>query len=162
MIKMIKTHLPLQLHISASRNVENLRFNFRKNYGSGIKPKGGFWTSSFIKDDFFKSHWQKKLFESQWFDWNGKKFLVYPNKPIRIFVIDDFEDIVWLEKHGYSDDISWTIENHDNTSNKFNWNLISKDFDGLNVTIRMAYKFMIGWDVESTVWFKRAFKIKPY
>lgn len=125
-----------------------------------VKPHGGLWTSSYLGP--------KRI--SGWVEWcrvevpelaKGTLWLLEPDKSARIAVIDTYSDLdQLLSKYalvgGLLDDLGIRY---------LDYEAMALDFDGLHLTdrgqwaTRLSFPFnLYGWDCESTLWFRWAFK----
>lgn len=156
--------MPLQLHIGKWGRLprfEDLYIDYMEglNYGRRWKPNAGFWTSTFNKNSPDKSDWVRWV-KSEMPSWLGPAYLVYPERNLQVLSIEQVKDLKFMINEGLA---FYNAKKFDKpfinfTRNyEFDWNKIAYNYDGFHVSSRMIY-YMIDFDVESTVWFKKKFK----
>lgn len=120
-----------------------------------IKPRGGFWTSTYNKE-----------YGSEWIDWckenefstsstfNG--FILYIKEGVRVYKVDSEQDLMKL--------FSMYELRTELPIKALDFEKISKDYDGLHLTsrgqveTRLTYPYnLYGWDCECTLWFNWCF-----
>ena len=166
-------HIGTQIHITRFGKGKP---NIITPFGNSLhKPHGGMWTSTFNKKGMYKSEWHEFIMHNvpEWF---GSAWLVYPKNTLKIFDLASTNDIQWLIDDGYAVYDPQAYENQFehreyysdpytlfNRRYIINWDELGKKFDALHIPRYMTPRYMDGWDVESTVWFKDKFeKIERY
>lgn len=112
------------------------------------KPYGGFWTSTYID-----------LAGTPWSDW--LRFLQeahYAHDSVQsnlgyVYTVAEDAEILVLDEE---DDLASIIDDYGDTNGAFAWEEIARDYDAFHVTDN-GYRYMPGWDCESTVWFNPRF-----
>lgn len=129
---------------------------------SVLKPEGGVWTSTHLGNG-----------ESEWTQWcvgNGmdfwltdNKFLITINENARILTFDDKENVkMFIEKFT----TTVTVESMFGGTvdmRTVNWEEVANHFDGIHMTRKglsnvWSERFLGGWDMECSVWFRNVFK----
>lgn len=132
-----------------------------------VKPAGGFWTSTFTPQKQESSAWVEWCAsESQ--DWITKfGYVLEVLETARIYSIESVGDLEKLLRD--YDPVVWRSKNFELEDKYLNYELISKDFDGVHLTedgqwrTRMSKPGLYGWDCESTLWFRDVFgEVVPY
>jgi hypothetical protein len=165
---MILKHIGLQIHITKyGKSMPKLVEVIGKCTG---KPHGGLWTSTFNKNNIYKSEWHEYIIRSQ-VNWLGSAWLVYPEPKLKIFDVastDDINDLVYNGYAIYDKNASFEREylidpyTHFNMRYIIDWERLAEEYDAFHVPSYMAIRYMKDWDVESTVWFKPKFRIVRY
>lgn len=131
-----------------------------------VKPAGGFWTSTFTPDKSEFSAWVEWCLSesSDWITEFG--YVLEVLETARIYVIDNLVDLEKLLED--YEPLVWELKGMTWVDKYLNYELISKDFDGVHLTeegqwrTRMSKPGLYGWDCESTLWFRDVFgKILP-
>lgn len=147
-----------QLHVS-SKNELFTDITFC-NGAKSVKPRGGFWTSTF--NDEYLSDWVRWGLGEEFYSVDelskSTLFILYPKKDIRIYTIDSVADAKKLFD-------MYERESDDPYQRKLDFEKLAIDFDGINlteegqeVTRHSEPNSFYGWDCESTVWFRWCFK----
>jgi len=129
------------------------------------KPrKVGLWTSTYSKSK-----------GSGWIEWcvgehfhvpkaGTKMTLLKPDKDVRIYVIDTYEDLAALVKR-------YPLLNNSQPAflrfmESFDYRAMSKDYDAIHLTDNGQWKTrmsqphtLYGWDCETVYWFRMKFKV---
>lgn len=122
------------------------------------KPDGGLWTST-VRDDG-GSAWLDWCHANDWFGPDDRIWILEPENPVDLLVIDDARDLYSALAEYERDDVPEFVGR---VFSPFDWDALADDFDGFRVSERgqIATRFstpgLYGWDAESTVWFRWAF-----
>ena len=155
----------LQKHSGSKKFVDMFNENtFEKGRNKGSKPEMGvLWTSS-IRDDIDggKTDWEEFV-DSEQFDKPIKdSFVVAPEDDAKILSIESEDDLQFLqENYASSGPEDFVV---------IDWDAVSKDYDAVHVSEEAARELKLagvannsatldGWDVESTAWFRKKFKV---
>lgn len=138
------------------------KFQFVENMPQQYKPYGGFWTSSYIGENFGSEWVQINLKYDSILVPSSKKwssYLLYPSSQAKIYTIDSYDDLALLMKK-----FKQTFKFHrDYPSSKkyysLNFEKLSLYFDAIHITSKGIAEtknstpyHMDTWDVESTLW----------
>lgn len=157
--------LAKQIH-EGSKNPEDFIFKISSENSSDwfTKPNGGFWTSTY--NSLYGSEWIRWATSEEFRHPPFKCWLVYPNKDAKILHLKDADDwIRFTETYKVPDQrfppnhILHTLGQY-----KIQWEPIAESYDAVHITSECATggHFLHGlsnncWDVESTVWFRKAY-----
>lgn len=127
------------------------------------KPASGFWTSTARKmpDGSYTSDWYRFVQDRfpHWQTDYGYLFEIV-NSPL-VYDIDYAEHFWWWAQQNGKTKVERESPFGSESTMRFHfpWNELAKHFDGAHSSHpgRSMDEFTIGWDVESTVWFKTRF-----
>lgn len=139
--------------IEEFRPIENRHF---------VKPKGGLWTSTYLNE--FGSSWvQFCLSGYQIAISNKKPFLLTPSKDTRIYVVNSYNDLVYLMEN-YKQCHPSSDSYQQPTTHFIDFEEISLDYDAIHLTDEGQWETRLsqphnlyGWDVECTLWLNWSF-----
>lgn len=119
-----------------------------------MKPKGAFWTSTYIDGSSAWLGWCEYEQPDWIYDYN---FVLTVDPDANVYVIDTLEDLERLVgMYPYDGPISRYLTCID-------WAEMAKDYDGVQLTeegqwaTRYTTPGLNGWDCESTAWFRWVF-----
>ena len=135
-------------------------------YGTGFKPQNAIWTSTWTKDKSYMSEWHERMRDIAGFEQPQTEecFVLVPRKNLRIYEIDNRDNLVWLVNNYSLDGVP--LERR--TEGTLDWGKITKDFDAVHLTKRgqlatlSGIPNLWGWDVESTAWLRPAKTFEAY
>ena len=157
-----------QLHVSRIGATSILDIPPVENTNYKWKPRGGFWTSTFIPEGEFPSEWVEYAYYVG--GWGADAFLLTVNSNARIYTIDSLADLIELINK-YSREVpDYTYRGGYWNTHHVDWEKVSQDYDGVHLTSKGRGETRytepdIGdvWDSESTLWFRNVFtSITPY
>lgn len=151
-----------QLHTRQSKPRKENLIEVNNNRGF-IKPQGGFWTSTYDQQlrgsewvEAARDMWGENHPSQDTDNW----WVLEPEEDIRIFTVDDFEDLKELVKH-------YNYEVPEMVITMFallDFEKIAEKYDGIHLTsrgqaaTRLSHPSLYGWDCESTLWFRWCFR----
>lgn len=157
--------MPAQLSIGVGRLQRILPVQNRKT-GWRNKPRGGFWTSTFLPRGRFTSDWVCFLGEEA-LEEKRKHLLLQVKSSAKVFHIDSESDLTELIKK-YPDTAMMerqkSFMQYGSVDAPIDWESVSKVYDGVHLTEKGQHETrdsspydLSGWDAESTVWFRNVF-----
>jgi hypothetical protein len=150
-----------QLFISEHRPQKEL-FKSPSNGHHFIKPTGGMWTSSLI-DWEHGSDWVRWCLEEQFSHGSDNQFpswLLTPEDGVRVYTVDGFKDLQELHSAGFTFKPYEGLEHFTG----LNFEALAGVYDAIHLTergqaeTRFSVPNLYGWDCESVLWLKWAFK----
>lgn len=115
----------MYLHVG-TKNIKSILFNQITNNSPSLKPKGGFWLSDLINDqysewvEYLSTHPALLIHTNLWFDGKIPCLKLSLKENSKIFVLDSDEKLNYLlHKYPYN--------------NFFNYQLLSHDYDGIMI-----------------------------
>ena len=104
------------------------------------KPNFAFWTSSY-NENIQASDWVDFVKGTDFTIKNAKYAIVFKVQGAKIYTIKTSTDFERL------------LKEFPFTKTQINWKKLSKKYDAVHVANPKAHEGLLGWDVESTVWF---------